>query len=144
MPSGSSRSKVTGMSFTKAPVRDPDAVLGLLEQRGVDVVTWQGWRAIERAEARLGRSLGRARSKITDRAELLRAAADGLAGSGSPFASALVVRLKENPRLEFRDVLSLVAEDVDRITGGLARARLPHGRPHHGGGSGGLPLRGWG
>jgi ferredoxin--NADP+ reductase len=67
-----------------APVRDPDAVLRLLEQRGVDVVTWQGWRAIERAEARLGRSLGRARSKITDRAELLRAAADGLAVPSDP------------------------------------------------------------
>jgi ferredoxin--NADP+ reductase len=66
-----------------APVRDPDAVLRLLAERGVDVVTWQGWRAIERAEARLGRELGRERSKIVSRAELLRAAADGRVGHGA-------------------------------------------------------------
>jgi ferredoxin--NADP+ reductase len=66
-----------------APVRDPDAVLRLLAERGVDVVTWQGWRAIERAEAGLGRELGRERSKIVSRAELLRAAADGRVGHGA-------------------------------------------------------------
>lgn len=61
-------------ALPRAAVRDPEAVLGLLAERGVDVVTWQGWRAIELAEARLGRALGRDRAKIVDRAELLRAA----------------------------------------------------------------------
>ncbi|MGH3365824.1 MAG: FAD-dependent oxidoreductase [Nocardioidaceae bacterium] len=59
-----------------APQRDPDAILELLERRGAHVVTWEGWQAIEHAERELGRTLGRQRSKITDRAALL-AAADG-------------------------------------------------------------------
>lgn len=62
-------------ALPRAPARDPDSVLALLADRGVDVVTWQGWRAIELAEAALGRQLGRERSKIVSRADLLRAAA---------------------------------------------------------------------
>jgi ferredoxin--NADP+ reductase len=57
-----------------APERDPDAVPALLAERGVDVVTWDGWRAIEAAEAELGQAQGRAAVKIADRAALLRAA----------------------------------------------------------------------
>lgn len=64
-------------ALPRAPVRDPDAVLALFTERGVDVVTWQGWQAIELAEARLGRELGRERSRIVSRADLLRAAAEG-------------------------------------------------------------------
>ncbi|MEP6665408.1 MAG: FAD-dependent oxidoreductase [Nocardioidaceae bacterium] len=57
-----------------ATERDPDAVLRLLKERGADVVTWDGWRAIQLTEARLGEAQGRARAKIADRAGLLRAA----------------------------------------------------------------------
>ena len=57
-----------------APERDPGAILALLASRGVDVVTWDGWRAIEDAEAELGRAQGRAAVKIADRAALLDAA----------------------------------------------------------------------
>ena len=57
-----------------ATERDPDAVLQLLEERGADVVTWDGWRAIQLTEARLGEAQGRARAKIAGRAALLRAA----------------------------------------------------------------------
>jgi len=60
-----------------APERDPDAVLELLSKRGIEVVKWTGWQAIELAEAALGEAQGRDRVKIADRAELLRAAADG-------------------------------------------------------------------
>jgi ferredoxin--NADP+ reductase len=60
-----------------APERDPDAVLELLEERGIEVVNWTGWQAIELAEAALGEAQGRDRVKIADRVELLRAAADG-------------------------------------------------------------------
>ena len=67
-------------SLPVAPVRDPDAVLRLLAERGIDVVTWQGWSAIELAEADLGRAQGRERAKIADREALLRAAAGGIAG----------------------------------------------------------------
>ncbi len=58
-----------------APVRDPDALPQLLAERGVNVVTWDGWGAIERAEAELGRLQGRERVKIAEREALLRAAA---------------------------------------------------------------------
>jgi ferredoxin--NADP+ reductase len=67
-------------SLPLAPVRDPDAVLHLLAERGVDVVTWQGWSAIELAEADLGRAQGRERAKIADREALLRAAAGRAVG----------------------------------------------------------------
>lgn len=60
-----------------APVRDPDALPHLLAERGARVVTWQGWRAIERAESELGRISGRDRVKIAEREALLRAAAGG-------------------------------------------------------------------
>ncbi len=57
-----------------APIRDPDAVLRLLAERGVQVVTWQGWQAIDVAEINLGRAQGRDRVKIAEREALLRAA----------------------------------------------------------------------
>jgi ferredoxin--NADP+ reductase len=61
-------------SLPRAPERDPDAVTALLAGRGVDVVTWDGWCAIEEAEAELGRTQGRSAVKIADRATLLAAA----------------------------------------------------------------------
>jgi len=67
-------------SLPLAPVRDPDAVMQLLADRGIDVVTWQGWSAIELAEVDLGRAQGRERAKIADRETLLRAASGGVAG----------------------------------------------------------------
>ena len=54
---------------------DPAAVLKLLAERDVEVVSWAGWRAIARAEADRGAGQGRARAKICDRAEMLRLAA---------------------------------------------------------------------
>ena len=54
---------------------DPAAVLKLLAERDVEVVSWAGWRAIARAEADRGAAQGRARAKICDRAEMLRLAA---------------------------------------------------------------------
>lgn len=67
-------------SLPPAPVRDPDEVLRLLAERDIDAVTWQGWSAIELAEADLGRAQGRERAKIADREALLRAAAGHTAG----------------------------------------------------------------
>src|SRR5215210_2556575 len=60
--------------MTRAPVRNADAPLELLRRRGIRVVTWDGWKAIDRAETDLGRAAGRPRAKISDRAELLRLA----------------------------------------------------------------------
>ncbi|MEP6695948.1 MAG: FAD-dependent oxidoreductase [Pseudonocardiales bacterium] len=56
--------------------RDPQGLLRLLAERGVQVVTWAGWQAIDLAEVDLGRGQGRDRVKIADRGQLLRAAAD--------------------------------------------------------------------
>lgn len=52
---------------------DPDAVLDLLAARGVQVVAWNGWKAIEQAEVDQGAALGRGRTKIVSREELLAA-----------------------------------------------------------------------
>ena len=49
------------------------AVDALLAERGVDVVTTAGWRAIDRAERELGSTRGRDRTTIHDRSDLLAA-----------------------------------------------------------------------
>jgi ferredoxin--NADP+ reductase len=61
-------------SLPRAVDRDASAVLDLLRERGADVVTWDGWRAIQASEAQLGAAQGRARAKIADRESLLKAA----------------------------------------------------------------------
>jgi ferredoxin--NADP+ reductase len=67
-------------SLPRAPHRDPDAIIERLDQRGVGVVTWAGWEAIDAAEQALGIAAGRTRIKIADRAALLLAAAKALRG----------------------------------------------------------------
>ncbi|GGV64089.1 FAD-dependent oxidoreductase [Streptomyces thermoviolaceus] len=60
-------------------VRDrvvPEDAVAVLRADGVEPVEWEGWQAIERAEARLGASLGRGVVKLPDW-ESLRAAAAG-------------------------------------------------------------------
>ncbi len=57
------------------PQRDPDRLLDLLRERGVQVVPWTGWQRIETAEARLGQATGRPTAKITRTPDLLGAAA---------------------------------------------------------------------
>ena len=62
---------------TLPPAKEPDpaAVDALLAGRGVQVVDWDGWCAVDEAERAAGAAQGRARAKIADRAELLRLAA---------------------------------------------------------------------
>jgi ferredoxin--NADP+ reductase len=60
--------------------REPDAIIDRLAQRGVGVVTWAGWEAIDAAEQALGVAAGRTRIKIADREALLIAAAKALTG----------------------------------------------------------------
>ncbi|MGH4012851.1 MAG: FAD-dependent oxidoreductase [Pseudonocardiaceae bacterium] len=66
-------------ALPRAPHRDPEAITTLLAQRGVGVVTWAGWEAIDAAEQALGAAVGRQRIKIADRRALLAAAAEALA-----------------------------------------------------------------
>ncbi|MEW1681066.1 FAD-dependent oxidoreductase [Streptomyces sp. NPDC093594] len=54
----------------------PGDPLTALRVQGVDPVAWRGWQAIERAEARLGASLGRGVVKLPDWEALLAAARD--------------------------------------------------------------------
>jgi hypothetical protein len=44
----------------------------------VDVVTWEGWRAIERLELEIGAAQGRERVKVADRERLLRVASEAV------------------------------------------------------------------
>ena len=60
--------------LTQAPHREPDAVTQMLATRGVLAVTWDGWNAIDVAEAERGRAQGRERSRIAQRESLLEAA----------------------------------------------------------------------
>jgi ferredoxin--NADP+ reductase len=55
-------------------VSDPDAIINLLHERGVRVVPWEGWQAIEALEMASGRARGARQVKVADR-ELLLAAA---------------------------------------------------------------------
>lgn len=61
---------------------EPDSVVSLLEERGVGVVTWAGWQAIDATEKALGAAAGRTRVKIADREALLTAAAEALPEGG--------------------------------------------------------------
>lgn len=58
----------------RAAADDP---LAVLRKWGLRPVEWSGWLSIERAEAELGRSLGRGPVKIPDWPGLLGAARDG-------------------------------------------------------------------
>lgn len=62
-------------TLPRAPHREPDAIIERLAQRGVGVVTWAGWEAIDAAEIALGTAAGRPRVKITSWETLLLAAA---------------------------------------------------------------------
>lgn len=62
-------------ALPRAAHRDPDALTAMLSERGVGVVTWAGWEAIDAAEQALGAAVGRNRIKIAELQELLAAAA---------------------------------------------------------------------
>lgn len=53
---------------------DPDAIFELMAERGVHIVDARGWEAIDARERELGAEGGRERTKIRDRAELMRLA----------------------------------------------------------------------
>jgi ferredoxin/flavodoxin---NADP+ reductase len=68
-------------ALPRASRGEPDAIIERLAQRGIGVVTWAGWEAIDAAEQALGVAAGRTRIKIADREALLMAASKTLAGS---------------------------------------------------------------
>ncbi len=52
-------------------IPDPDAILALLKGRGVDVVSWRDWQALDAHECGAGAAHGAPREKITDPGEML-------------------------------------------------------------------------
>ena len=50
---------------------DPGAVPALLEERGVEVVTWRDWQALDAHECAAGAARGAPREKVTDTGEML-------------------------------------------------------------------------
>ncbi|MBC3192851.1 FAD-dependent oxidoreductase [Pseudonocardia sp. C8] len=55
----------------RAPRRDPAAVPELLDRRGVEFTTWDGWLALDKHERRLGEDRGRERMKVVPREEMV-------------------------------------------------------------------------
>ena len=55
---------------------------GAMQDRGVQVVTWEGWQEIDAEERRLGATQGRPRVKITD-VDIMLEIAGKLARKGS-------------------------------------------------------------
>lgn len=67
-----------------APERDDDAILRLLEDRGVQYTTWEGWTALDEHEKSLGAAAvdadgePRARVKVVERDEMVRVSQSGM------------------------------------------------------------------
>ncbi len=57
-------------TLPRREVRDPDGIVDLLHQRGVRVVPWQGWEAIEALKIAAGQRRGAKQVKVAKR-ELL-------------------------------------------------------------------------
>ncbi|ROS76740.1 FAD-dependent oxidoreductase [Cellulomonas sp. PhB143] len=64
-----------------APHGEPDAILGFLDERGVDHVEWTGFQALDAFERALGEPHGRERIKVVPREEMI-AIAKGRAAEG--------------------------------------------------------------
>ena len=58
-------------ALPRRQVRDPDGIIDLLHQRGVQAVPWGGWEAIEALEIAAGRRRGAKQVKVADRELLL-------------------------------------------------------------------------
>ncbi|ASK66382.1 pyridine nucleotide-disulfide oxidoreductase [Brachybacterium avium] len=71
-------------ALTPAPEREDEAILHLLEDRGVQYTTWEGWAALDEHEKSLGASAvdadgePRARVKVVEREEMVRVSRDAV------------------------------------------------------------------
>src|SRR5690625_4104336 len=63
-------SESAGDGLRRAGSPDPQAVLDLLEERGVPYTNWDGWQRIDAHELSLGEGEGRERIKVVPREEL--------------------------------------------------------------------------
>ncbi|RVW01681.1 FAD-dependent oxidoreductase [Rhodococcus spongiicola] len=60
-------------NFDEPADPSPDAVIELLEGRGIPYTTWQGWYRLDAHERSLGEPEGRERVKVVEREDMLRA-----------------------------------------------------------------------
>jgi ferredoxin--NADP+ reductase len=69
--------------LSPAPEREDDAILRLLDDRGVEYTTWDGWMALDEHEKGLGAAAvdadgePRARIKVVEREEMVRVSREG-------------------------------------------------------------------
>jgi ferredoxin--NADP+ reductase len=65
---------LTDFEALPTPTRDPSELDALLAERGVEVVSYDGWHAIDAAETARGAERGKVRDKFTSVADMLRVA----------------------------------------------------------------------
>src|SRR5699024_8795836 len=71
-------------ALSPAPVREDEAILDLLDERGVQYTTWDGWEALDEHEKSLGAAAvdadgePRARIKVVEREEMVRVSRDAV------------------------------------------------------------------
>ena len=75
-------------SLTPAPDADPQQVLDFLRGKGVDVLTWNDWEALDAYERALGEPHGRERVKVVSREEMVRYSREVLADAAAARAQA--------------------------------------------------------
>ena len=61
-------------SLATPEISDPDALLRQLGAKGVNIVTWQDWEALDAHERALGEAAGRERIKVVPREDMIAAA----------------------------------------------------------------------
>jgi ferredoxin--NADP+ reductase len=54
-----------------ADLPEPDAIVALLAERGVRVVTWQDWLTLDAHEVQAGKAVGKPREKLVCTAQAL-------------------------------------------------------------------------
>ncbi|MCI2420127.1 FAD-dependent oxidoreductase [Saccharopolyspora sp. K220] len=59
-------------TLPQAEQPSPQSILRLLEERGVEYTTWEGWSRLDAHEKALGEALGRERIKVVAREEMVR------------------------------------------------------------------------
>ncbi|WOC11857.1 FAD-dependent oxidoreductase [Gordonia sp. MP11Mi] len=64
--------KADSLNSPEAP--DEDAIVALLEERGIPFTTWDGWYRLDEHERALGAAAGRERIKVVERDDMLAAA----------------------------------------------------------------------
>ena len=91
---GSLLEDIASGALQPAPERDTDAILHLLDERGVPYTTWDGWMALDAHEKELGATAQdadgepRARIKVVEADEMVRVSRDGMADVAAAAATA--------------------------------------------------------